>query len=330
MDGYLTKPITLRTLSEVVERFGDPPVVQHAPADPADPRSPSRRTSPGCRITAAMPLLLSPRATRRQFLAAAGATAASLTFAGAQRAAPRRRRPSAAPGPALGHAHPGRCRPSGYRGFSPVDNLAKVVPQVLRRASSTARCSAATWRASRACPRTTRGCARCSAPSSPRCRPAWCSATTTIVPTSAPPSRRLHRAPPALPNKHASTREAGGLRFVLLDSLLATDVTPGQLGSAQRAWLATQLAAVDDADDHPGAPHAWRQRRRTDGRRAAVRGAEAASPRQGDHVRALAQVRSDRARGPAADQPAGCRLQLRRQRAGRLGRIGVDEPKAST
>jgi len=29
---------------------------------------------------------------------------------------------------------------------------------------------------------------------------------------------------------------------VLLDSLLAPDVTPGQLGSAQRTWLASQLA----------------------------------------------------------------------------------------
>ena len=48
---------------------------------------------------------------------------------------------------------------------------------------------------------------------------------------------------PPLANKHASTRDAGGLRFVLLDSLLATDVTPGQLGSAQRTWLASQLAA---------------------------------------------------------------------------------------
>ena len=31
---------------------------------------------------------------------------------------------------------------------------------------------------------------------------------------------------------------------MLLDSLLATDVTPGQLGSAQRTWLASQLAAA--------------------------------------------------------------------------------------
>lgn len=43
--------------------------------------------------------------------------------------------------------------------------------------------------------------------------------------------------------KLVTTIDAGDLRFILLDSLLATNVTPGQLGKSQRAWLAEYLAA---------------------------------------------------------------------------------------
>jgi 3',5'-cyclic AMP phosphodiesterase CpdA len=50
------------------------------------------------------------------------------------------------------------------------------------------------------------------------------------VPTSA-------GTPQAVRNKHVMVIEQAGLRFVLLDSLLAPNVTPGQLGNAQRTWL---------------------------------------------------------------------------------------------
>jgi Icc protein len=43
--------------------------------------------------------------------------------------------------------------------------------------------------------------------------------------------------------KLVTTIDAGDLRFVLLDSLLATNVTPGQLGKSQRAWLTEYLDA---------------------------------------------------------------------------------------
>jgi 3',5'-cyclic-AMP phosphodiesterase len=46
--------------------------------------------------------------------------------------------------------------------------------------------------------------------------------------------------------KLVTTIDAGDLRFILLDSLLATNVTPGQLGNSQRAWLAEYLAAQTD------------------------------------------------------------------------------------
>ncbi len=44
-------------------------------------------------------------------------------------------------------------------------------------------------------------------------------------------------ASPLVPNKHVLVIEREGLRFILLDSLLAPNVTPGQLGNQQRAWL---------------------------------------------------------------------------------------------
>jgi Icc protein len=48
-------------------------------------------------------------------------------------------------------------------------------------------------------------------------------------------------ATPLVPNKHVLVIEREGLRFVLLDSLLAPNVTPGQLGNQQRAWLRSCL-----------------------------------------------------------------------------------------
>ena len=46
--------------------------------------------------------------------------------------------------------------------------------------------------------------------------------------------------------KFVTVFEAGGLRFVLLDSLLATNIAPGQLGKSQRDWLSGYLAARQD------------------------------------------------------------------------------------
>lgn len=49
-------------------------------------------------------------------------------------------------------------------------------------------------------------------------------------------------------DKHVVTVEAGPVRFILLDSLLATNQTPGLLGKAQRTWLRKYL---QDSDDKP-------------------------------------------------------------------------------
>jgi 3',5'-cyclic AMP phosphodiesterase CpdA len=40
--------------------------------------------------------------------------------------------------------------------------------------------------------------------------------------------------------------EAGGLRFILLDSLLVTNIAPGQLGKSQRDWLSGFLTGHGD------------------------------------------------------------------------------------
>jgi hypothetical protein len=42
-------------------------------------------------------------------------------------------------------------------------------------------------------------------------------------------------------NKLVTTIDAGPIRFIMLDSLLATNIAPGQLGRAQRDWLAGYL-----------------------------------------------------------------------------------------
>jgi Icc protein len=46
--------------------------------------------------------------------------------------------------------------------------------------------------------------------------------------------------------KFVTVFEAGGLRLILLDSLLATNIAPGQLGKSQRDWLNGYLAARQD------------------------------------------------------------------------------------
>lgn len=47
-------------------------------------------------------------------------------------------------------------------------------------------------------------------------------------------------------DKHVVTVDAGPVRFILLDSLLATNQTAGQLGKAQRSWLQSYLQTSDD------------------------------------------------------------------------------------
>lgn len=44
--------------------------------------------------------------------------------------------------------------------------------------------------------------------------------------------------------KYVSTLDAGGMRFVFLDSLMVTNISAGQLGHAQREWLAKYVGGL--------------------------------------------------------------------------------------
>lgn len=186
-----------------------------------------------------MPFLLTPP-TRRDFLTAAGAGIASLAFAGAssarQAGAPRRPLRLAL----LSDTHIPADASETYRGFSPVDNLAKVVPQVAAApvegvlvGGDLARLAGLPGDYDRL--RDMLG------PLTAR----W--PVGLVLGNHDDRGNFLKAFTPSTPspvqNKVAATRDAGGLRFVLLDSLLAPNVTPGQLGNAQRTWLGQTLAA---------------------------------------------------------------------------------------
>lgn len=198
-----------------------------------------------------MPLLTGPRATRRHFLATAGAAAASLTFTS--------RASWAAQGPTrplrlalLSDTHLPADPTERYRGFSPVDNLAKVVAQVLATPADSSAVASAKVDGVLIGGDLARlkGLPEDYARLHEMLAPLLAKVPTGMILGNHDNRENFRTAFPApagatppVANKHTATREAGGLRFVLLDSLLATDVTPGQLGSAQRTWLASQLTA---------------------------------------------------------------------------------------
>jgi Icc protein len=50
----------------------------------------------------------------------------------------------------------------------------------------------------------------------------------------------------AVKDKHVTTVNAGPVRFLILDSLMQTNMTSGLLGKAQRTWLDSYLRTADD------------------------------------------------------------------------------------
>lgn len=188
-----------------------------------------------------MPVSLPVAPDRRRFLAAAGAAAASLTFAPRLQAQTGARPLRVA---LLSDTHIPADATEKYRGFSPVENLARVVPQVTATKGLDAVLIGGDLARLKGLPE---DYARLREMLTP---------LTSALPVGMVLGNHDHRAnfltafptspdaTAAVANKHTSSAERGGLRFVLLDSLLAPDVTPGQLGSAQRQWLATHLAAA--------------------------------------------------------------------------------------
>ncbi|MGI8672734.1 MAG: metallophosphoesterase family protein [Luteitalea sp.] len=189
-----------------------------------------------------MPMLIAPRHSRRQFLAMAGGTVAALHagrgVAQAQAGPSRPLRLAL-----LSDTHIPADAGERYRGFAPVENLAKVAPQVAASGATAAIIGGDLARLV--------GGAADYAALRMLLAPVTAAMPVAMIlgnhdhranflgafPTSAGVSQKV-------PNKHVMVLEHSGLRLVLLDSLLATDVTPGQLGQAQRTWLAQHLASA--------------------------------------------------------------------------------------
>jgi Icc protein len=179
--------------------------------------------------------------SRRQFLAAVGTAAASLTFAPTTHAQGGVRPLRVA---LLSDTHIPADAAETYRGFAPAANLAKVVPQVTGTANLDGVLIGGDLARLKGLPEDYARLRELLQP------------LTSTLPVGMVLGNHDHRAnflaafpaPPdatsAVSNKHTSSAERGGLRFVLLDSLLAPDVTPGQLGNAQREWLSKHLAAA--------------------------------------------------------------------------------------
>lgn len=188
-----------------------------------------------------MPVSLPFSPARRQFLATAGAAVTSLTFATPARAQGGARPLRVA---LLSDTHIPADATEAYRGFAPAANLAKVVPQVTATANLDAVLIGGDLARLKGLPEDYTRLRDMLAP------------LTSTLPVGMVLGNHDHRAnflaafpsPPdataAVSNKHTSSAERGGLRFVLLDSLLAPDVTPGQLGNAQREWLSAHLGAA--------------------------------------------------------------------------------------
>ena len=186
-----------------------------------------------------MPVLVPHSPARRQFIAAAGVAVASLTFPSRGRAQGGTRPLRVA---LLSDTHIPADAAETYRGFSPAANLAKVVPQVTATANLDGALICGDLARLKGLPEDYARLRDLIAP------------LTSTLPVGLVLGNHDHRAnflaafpePPnatkAVPNKHTSSAERSGVRFVLLDSLLAPDVTPGQLGNAQREWLSKHLA----------------------------------------------------------------------------------------
>ncbi len=183
-----------------------------------------------------MPYMSHP--SRRRFLMATGVTLASVAFTRSATAGQAAQRPLRLA--LLSDTHIPADAAETYRGFSPVDNLSKVVPQVVASATDGALIGGDLARLE-------------GLPGDYARLRGLIAPITTTMPVGLVLGNHDHRANflaafPEAPasgvkGKVATARDTGGLRFVLLDSLLAPNVTPGQLGNAQREWLRNELAA---------------------------------------------------------------------------------------
>ena len=190
-----------------------------------------------------MPGLYDTSLTRKQFLKTAGAVAAGLLAASPSQAADDDF--TVAHLALLSDTHIPADPTNGYRGFLPVDNLRKVIPQTV---AAKPRAAIINGDAARLVGETADYTAL----------KTLLEPLAAIAPIHIGLGNHDHRQnfyeifpadteqPSPVEDKHVSTFEMGGTRFVILDSLLYVDKVAGLLGKAQREWLAKFLSDTDD------------------------------------------------------------------------------------
>lgn len=193
-----------------------------------------------------MPYLLDTRATRRLFLTRAGALLAGATAlrpADTLHAAARQAAPAPLRVALLSDTHIPADASEAYRGFRPVDNLRTVAAQVAAADVEAAFIGGDLARLV-GTPADYAALRSLLQPVSDRMPVGLVLGNhddrghfRTAFPSPAGEAQ-------AVPNKHVLVVERAGLRFILLDSLLAPNVTPGQLGTAQRTWLRGYLTSA--------------------------------------------------------------------------------------
>lgn len=192
-----------------------------------------------------MPYILDTRSSRRTFLSRTGAACLGLTALHARPAAAQAAPAGAVRLALLSDTHIPANPEERFRGFSPVDNLRELASQVAR---ATVDAAVITGDLARLI-----GTADDYAALVTLLRPISDRLPVSLLLGNHDDRANFLRAfpPPtgaatAVPNKHVLAFDRGPLRFILLDSLLAPNVTPGQLGTAQRTWLRDTLAAAPE------------------------------------------------------------------------------------
>ena len=188
-----------------------------------------------------MPGFFGPNIDRKQFLQTSGAIAASLLAPHTSKADDA----DVAHLALLSDTHIPADPTNGYRGFLPVDNLNKVIPQTVK---TNPQAAIINGDAARLVGNKEDYVAlkKLLQPLADKC------------PIHIGLGNHDHRenffetfanakpAEPLVEDKHVSTFEMAGTRFVVLDSLLYVDKVAGLMGKAQREWLAKFLEETND------------------------------------------------------------------------------------
>jgi Icc protein len=182
-----------------------------------------------------MPLVMLPPLSRRAF----GVTLAGMCVTLARAAAPTAR------WALLSDTHIPADASNEYRGFKPVENLRKAVPQVLAMKPEGLLVCGDVARL--------RGMAEDYAAVRSLLEPVFAQIPSALALGNHDNRKNLldaladvQKGEQAVKGHHVLVVEAGPVRFIVLDSLIQSDFTPGLLGKAQRTWLGNYLAQSDE------------------------------------------------------------------------------------